>query len=435
MGRDQGVLKDSVHTLVVRVLNILIAAALGILTARLLGAGQRGVYLLPILNATLASSVFGGLNSATSYFMLNAGAGRSVLRPAIATAGVFVGAAAIVVVILGIWQQRVWSIAPAAICLPPLALTYITGGYCLGVHRVRYANLFIALSSVIAIAMMLFGLLLVSKTAGVAIVMWIAATVLSAGIGGLYLALSSRQLQSGSPVPFMGYLAFAVQSGLTNVLTILNLRVDVYIIAALTSSATLGIYTVAVSGAEALKVLTLVLSQTAAPRIGSMDIAESARFTARCIRNNILAALAPCALIIACAPWLLGLLYGAAFLPASPSLRILAIGIFASAPASVLATFYTLKLGRPMVSFWNNGLSATVCASLSVLLIPRLGMAGAAMGSTAGYIASAAVLVVMFVNKTKLPVEIVLLAQREDLQFLRRAVGSVLRRALGVRPS
>lgn len=431
MKNDTNIVKDSVQTLAMRVLNMVVAAALGILTARLLGPNQRGLYVLPGLDVNLAAAFFTGLGNATSYYMLNERRGSGVLRPALLTTPLFVIAGILGVAILGIAEHRPWTILPAVIVLLPTAVVLVVTSYCYGLHRVRYANYFGILGSLSGLIFMVIGLLLIAKSAAIAIDMWIASTTLTAIVAAIFFWNTSRRLEC-SPVSVRAYTIFAIKGGLTNLVSILNLRIDVYIIAALTSPATLGIYTVAVVGAEALKILTMVLSQTAAPRIGSAPQAESARFTAKCIRHNLLIALIPCAIMIVAAPWLLGVLYGAKFLPGVSALQILSIGIFASAPASLFAAYYTLKLGRPLMNLWNCAFSATVCLALSFMLIPRMGMNGAAAASTISYAASQALFLWIFSRDTGLPASTVLLVQRDDLVLFQRVAVATLRRVRNV---
>ena len=60
----------------VRIANVVAAAVLGILTARLLGPEGKGTYALPMIQAAIVATAFAGLTSATSYFLLNGDAGN-----------------------------------------------------------------------------------------------------------------------------------------------------------------------------------------------------------------------------------------------------------------------------------------------------------------------------------------------------------------------
>jgi O-antigen/teichoic acid export membrane protein len=168
----------------------------------------------------------------------------------------------------------------------------------------------------------------------------------------------------------------------------------------------------------------MVLSQAATPRIAGAERNIAATLTAKCIRCNFLVAAVPCALIVAAAPQILKLLYGPAFLPASNGLRILALGIFVSSSASLFSVYYTLKLGKPMISFWNNALSAAVCLTLSVVLIPPLGIVGGATASTIAYLVGEVALLLLFIRDTGIPVASVLFVHRDDIVLLRGLIGA-----------
>src|SRR5262249_30621936 len=121
------------------------------------------------------------------------------------------------------------------------------------------------------------------------------------------------------------------------------------------------------------------------PLVGSMDREAAAELTARCVRHNVLVASVCCGLLFIAAPFVVRLLYGTAFLPMVPALRILLVGVFALSLGSPMSTFFTLRLGKPEVSLVLASISAIVCIVVSILLVPRFGLVGAAFGSTLAY--------------------------------------------------
>ncbi|MBV8246775.1 MAG: hypothetical protein JOZ38_12685, partial [Candidatus Eremiobacteraeota bacterium] len=165
--------RDGVQTLVVRIANIVFALALSIVTARLLGPVQRGVYALPTIDAAFTISVYSGLVTATSYFMLNRRAGAGVLRPAMITAAIFVVGGLVPVFALAALGHDLWAAIPAAIALPFNAMTNVAVGYAYGTKRVRYGNLVQLATTVVTLAAMVAGLFFVARTAGVAIAAWL----------------------------------------------------------------------------------------------------------------------------------------------------------------------------------------------------------------------------------------------------------------------
>jgi O-antigen/teichoic acid export membrane protein len=136
----------------------------------------------------------------------------------------------------------------------------------------------------------------------------------------------------------------------------------------------------------------------------------------------------PTLLALLLAPLALRIFFGPGFVPGANAVRILAIGMFAMAPAGLFASYYTLKLGRPMVSFWNSVLAGSICAVLSIILVPRLGMDGAALASTVAYVVGSGVMFRLFLRDSGLPLASVVLMQPEDVARLQSAARNAVNR-------
>ena len=75
-------------------------------------------------------------------------------------------------------------------------------------------------------------------------------------------------------------------------------------------------------------------------------------------------------------------------------------------------------IARIPLSTW--GTSAVVSAVLSLVLVPRMGMIGAALSVATGYVVGQAAAVVCFSRDTGLHPMRLLLIDREDVAFYRR---------------
>jgi O-antigen/teichoic acid export membrane protein len=200
----------------------------------------------------------------------------------------------------------------------------------------------------------------------------------------------------------------------------LNYRVDLYVVAALTTHAALGFYTTAVSAAETLLVAAQVGSIVTVPQMGSLPKDEAALLTARCVRNNFVF-VGLCGLVaIFLAEPAVGLLYGRAFLPAVPPLRILVLGVVPWSAASIMSSYFTLNGRRPQVALCTAGLSAAACAAIAIVLVPHFGISGAAIATTVTYAGSVVVMSAYFSKQTKIPISRILFFQPEDLRGYRK---------------
>ena len=409
------VLYDGLYTFVLRILNIGCAMGLGILTARLLGPAGKGLYALPSVEAGLIVSGFAGLSGAMSYFMLHRETGPAIVRPALLASAAFVFAGALAIVPIALFAGQRWAVVPAIVSLPSGAAIALVTGYAIGVKRVRYATTLSVALTVITFALMAAGLFLVGRTVPVAVAVWIAANSLVGLIAIVAMLWHARSLK-GSDVPgTIEFARFSLKVGLVQLVSLLNYRADLYLVAIMTSPAALGIYTVAVSAAESLLVPTQVAALVTSPHIGSLDRNAAALLAARCVRNNVLVAFIVCGAIFFCSPFIVHLLYGAAFAAVVPALRVLLVGVFALSLGSPMSSYFTLKLGRPEVALWLAAGAAAVCIAITLVLLPRLGIVGAAAGSSVAYIAGQGVAIWYFSRSARVPWRTVLVPTREDL--------------------
>lgn len=411
-------LSDAVFMACARVIVIASAAATNVVIARLLGPIGRGAYALPSIDASLATTFALGLSSAVSYFLLNRKAGTAIVAPALGAAALVTAAGAIFVVAVATWNHQLWAVWPALVYLPAYALMSLVSGYWIGRGRVRSWSMVAVATGVVTLAFVCAGLFFVGKAASIAVGGWVAGTVVVSVVGAVLVALDLRRLGAGQERP-AGFFRFTGKTGLLNVMTLLNYRVDVYIVAALAPLSTLGLYAIAVAGAESALALTHTASMVTAPRIGTLERDEAGAFTARCSRSSVFVATLACIAIGLLAPWIVRVLLGAAFVPLVPTLRVLLVGVVALSVGGVICNYFMLNLGRVRIPLWSAAASAVVCAGLSFALVPRIGMLGAALGTTVAYIVGQVVAVASFCRETGLHPARVLVIDRSDLALYR----------------
>jgi O-antigen/teichoic acid export membrane protein len=422
-------LYDGLYTFVIQSLTIVLSLALGVLTARFLGPAGKGIYALPIVQAGLVSAAFGGLSSATSYYLLNGNAGRHVLRPLALVSAIFVGTAAIALVVLAAIGHALWAAPAAIVFLPAAAAVYAVRGYVTGIKRIRGVG---TLSVATVLATLLFtcvGFFFVARNAWVAIVAWVAGTALIGTIAWVAMVLHARRLPIGEPVPLRAFAALAVKNGAEALVSLLNYRADLYLVAIMLPVRDLGLYSVATSAPQALLFPAQVASTVTSPHIGSLERSSAARLAARCARQNALLSILICLGVFFLAPLVVRIFYGVPFLPLVGSLRILLAGVVALSTAGPIALYYTLKLGKPEIPLAVAGTSAAICIALTIALIPHLGIAGAAIASSAGYIIAQALALCWFKRSTGLGFRETLLPTAADFQLYRDFVRQFLRDA------
>jgi len=406
---------DGVYTLGGRILRTALALGMSILLARVLGPHDRGLYALGTgVYVGLVLSVFTGVASSTSYFMLNAEAGRGILRPALLAGLLFCVAGCVPVIAMAELGHNAWAAIPSIALLPCNVATMILLGYALGTKQIRWQTTYAVVSTAALLAGIGIAFVLVSRGAGAAIAAYVLVNAMVALASIAIVMRDSRRLPQGT-VPFRAFLAFALRVGVASLVTLLNYRGDLYVVALLASPAVLGEYAVAIAAAESLLVVTQVAGIATSPHVGSMGRTAAAQLTAKCVRATFFFALAICVVFYAVAPYVVRLLYGAAYLPLVPALRVLLFAVLILSLSTPIQNFFTLKLGKPEVALVTAACAAAVCVALSWFLVPRIGMIGAAAATGVAYLISEGIRTTLFLRSTKMRLSDLFVPTRRDV--------------------
>lgn len=409
-----------------RIGTLVAAVMLNVLTARALGPAGRGAYSLPGIDASLASTFLLGLQTATSFALLNVGARRSVLRPAVATALLFVAFGSLVATAVAGLNHHVWAAFPAMLYLPASAASSLASGYWIGRDRMKAVGMLGLASTFVTLVCVAVGLRFFGHTSQVAIGGWLAGQTLVAACALAAVLRDDRD--HGSPLSFARYVRYAGRAGALNIVTLLSYRVDVLLVAALTPIEVLGLYTVAVAGAESVLALTYAVNAVAAPRLGSSDRREAAAFAARCTRNTLAFATILAVVIALVGPLAVRILFGSRFVALVPALRILLVGVVALSTGGVIANYFMLNRNIARVPLLTGGTSAAISAILGVALIPRFGMIGAAVSVSAGYLVGQTFAIWAFCRDSEIAPIRLLLIDRTDLRVYAGLVSRAWRR-------
>jgi len=415
------------YTLVFRLASMAVAAALGILTARVLGSHGRGLYATPMVDAGIVTAAFTGLSSATSYFLLRRGAGRAIVRAALLSALAFLASGVCATVLLTLIGHALWAAPAAALSLTGPAIMMVVIGYATGTHRVRLTTSFGLENTGLTLLVMAATFAIGARNATGAIMAWLIATNLMGLCLLSWMVVDSRRLETGN-ASTREYMRYAARAGIVGLVTLLNYRADVYIVAVLGSPAMLGMYTLAVSAAEALLAATQVTAVVTAPHVGSLEEGAAAQLAARAVRHNVLVAGVCCGALALIAPFAVRLLYGASFVPVVPALRVLLVGVFALSLGSPMSTYFTIRLGRPEVPLVLASASALVCIVASLILVPRIGLVGAALASTVAYMGGQTAAIVWFGSASGISATTMLVPRRSDIATYVSLAASLLAR-------
>ncbi|MBV8470263.1 MAG: polysaccharide biosynthesis C-terminal domain-containing protein [Burkholderiaceae bacterium] len=290
-----------------------------------------------------------------------------------------------------------------------------------------------ALQTLAPVALTLLGIGIVFVRSGVPSlisVLWCWALA-RASVGVFVLAMAWRERWLGAPDwrALIGQLRFSAIIGATNLVALMNYKVDLFLVERLLGRADTGVYSIAVLIAELLWLISSSVTQASYAGIGTADRSMAGKRTAKAVRLSLLTLLLISPLIWAAAVVVLPRLLGPGYEHVPVLLAALLPGVVMYGAASGLSAYFTNHAGRPMLPALLAGLSLVLTLVLSGLLIPAYGALGAAVATTLSYIVAVCVSMLMFAWMSGQHISRLFVPDQSDLQ----AVKGLFRRLSGVR--
>jgi len=366
-----------------------------VLIARALGPAGNGLYALAMTIGTMAALVAGvGFEQAQAKAWSAGGRSRAELvGAALRVAATTGGSCALLVVALWIAGSAdvfdglglLTAILIVAALVPVRVLLALVRGLLIVGGRLERSNVALAAGdlarTLVIAALALAGAL--SVEAAIA-TFWVATLV----------ALGLHARAAGRPRrPPPGFVRGQLRAGALLspyfAFVFLNLRLDVLLLAALSTPRAVGIYAVAVIFAELVWLVTDAISTGARERQWGTSDGDAIAMTAASARMSLLVALLALPVLAVAAPLTIHLVFGAAFAGATDAL-------WALLPAAVAMAWWRalsaglVRFGRPreVNAIALGALGANLV--LNLCLIPPLGIAGAALASLGSYLLGAA---------------------------------------------
>ncbi len=391
---------------------------LGVLMARVLGPERRGVLTLVMtLPLTLVYFADLGLSQANVYFL-----GRSK-RPesSIVANSVLIALVLGAVVGLALWSIRGLVLNTllddlpshylvAILLLVPLLLLYT---YWMAILRARQQfGLFNLLRLLIPLALLgctALALLVIRGGIGWAVVAYLVGNALAIGIS-LFVVGRLVQFKLTFDWPLAREsLAYGLKSYLQNLIGHLTYRLDLYLVALFLPPAEIAFYGIATSIAEMSWYVPNAVGMVLFPKLSNELEERIHPLTAEACRHTLLITAAVTIAVTVVGVVAIPLVYGADYRPATLPLIALGPGVVAMSIYKVLTRNFSSR-DRQQVSILIAGLGLALNLALDVLLIPRLGVTGAALASSCAYSAAGVAMLWAFRRDSRL-------SWREILRF------------------
>jgi O-antigen/teichoic acid export membrane protein len=182
-------------------------------------------------------------------------------------------------------------------------------------------------------------------------------------------------------------LVFGAQSQAGNLIQLLNYRLDTYIIAFLTSTTGVGLYATGVSLSEGLWFIANSAAVVLLTNLTAGDDEYVARMTPLVCRSTLLITTLAALGAAVVSPFVIPLVFGSSFDDAVIPFLCLLPGTVALSGGKILSA-YVFSRGKPTINAVIAVITLMVTVGGDFILIPWLGVTGAAIGATIAYTVS-----------------------------------------------
>lgn len=434
--RSSSLAGDAGRVLGGQVMMNVIGLATTVITARYLGPHDRGVFqLLTLLPSTLANFAKLGIPQANVYFMRRKGASASdVVSNSLCFAlGMGIPGAILCYVYRDSLRNVFFKDAPPETLLPVLALLPLVlfQQYLLGVaqaqQRFKEYNFQQLMPTILALIGMFISLVLLHQGLMTAVILQ--AAILAFVI--VWLAIRVNRTAAirlrWNPALGRGQLSFGVKSYVQTLAATLHMRVDQYMIAAMLDPSQLAQYGIAVKMAEFLLKIPDATGTALFPRLAGASEKDAHHATARVCRLTLGLAFfcwLGCALA---GPVIVRVLFGTQYLAAILPMEVMLPGIVTMSLYHILSRNFTSR-NKQQVNLLSALTALSVNAGLNWILIPRMGITGAAISTCVSYSLAAFVLLAVFVRESGYSVGETVLMRPSEVADLWRLASQARRR-------
>lgn len=422
--RVGGVQREATSTFAFQIANMAAGALVNVMIARTLGPDGKGILALLGYGLFVATSLGALGGQAASIHLIGKGRFR---KEEIS------GAVGLTSLVTGIvCAIATWLLFPrfrGTVPLTPVMIGVTAASVVPVMLRLNLSGIFLALGkisaynitlSILSIGWMIgAAILLIPFHGGItsAVLLWAAVQFIGSLIGVAWVLKSAPPNLGGLMPALRSSLGFGLQTYAVNLIWILVLRVDSFILAHYRPTAEVGIYSVAVLVAEVVLNLPRSMTLPLMRRFASGELLPAARLAARASRIGGTGVFLLGAVMLLLARPLIPLIFGRPFAASVPPLQWLLPGILALAIVSPISLYLVQQRGKPIWTGTAASAGLIVNIGLNFLWIPRHGAVGAAWASSLSYALHMAIVVFLFRRETGLGWREILFPRREDVKI------------------
>ena len=416
-------IKNVLGTFGTEQLLLLLNSATSVLIARVLGPENLGVFSLvttfPILVAGFANI---GIPQANIYFI---GKKRNALSDVSSNSLIFsiiIGLIAIAIcyslrdyvlktLLKGVDAIYLLSIIPM---IPLILLNYFLLSMLRGTGRFGLFNFGRLFSSLLRFVGLVFALTILSSGIWGAILTVIAATALTSAYYVLIVSNFAGFKRKFNLPLAKNSVIYGLKSYLQNLFGFLQYRLDLFLIAFFLGKDKVAYYAVAAAVAGMIWHIPDSIGKVLFPKLSSTGKTEDIHhITSIVCRHTIFVTGIAVLMLFATSEFLIKGIYGIEYTHAIRPLLILLPGVVMMSIYKVLARDFSSR-NRQQISVAAAASGLTLNVVLNILLIPQLGITGAALSSTVSYSATSGMLLLFFLKESSSSLKETVLMARGD---------------------
>lgn len=426
--------EDATGTFGTRIFTMAIGLFTGIITARMLGPENRGIFgLVALFPASLVTLSKLGQGIASVYFIKREREDVSQVASNVLIVALTIGATLMLVAfLLRDWLLVTilrgvpwWSVMVALPLIPVLLTESYLYGVLQSTDRFRVYNTRLIVEAALtltgmAIVLIVLGLGLpgaIGVVVGVRVVMavWVVVTI-----------HRGTPLRARFDVPlFRRMIRYGLKSHVQIVASHFHFKAAMYLVNFFANPSQVAFFAIASRLAEQILFVPQSLGLAMFPRLAGSDMARAHEMTAAACRQTLVLTAVLALALALLGPFLITAWYGAAYAPAAAPLAYVCAGAVMMSLYLLLSRNFTSRAKQSV-----NILAAYVALGgnlvLNWCLIPRMGIEGAAIATALSYSTAAAILFAFFLRDSGMPWHDVLILKRRDVRMWKRLAAEVL---------
>lgn len=396
-----------------------------IIIARALGASGKGAIALVMLTANIIFVFTSfGVHQANNYFR-----GRRNENPNTLYANAIVFSLAISILASGIFlavypliSGRFFSGLPVSFIVLALGITPFLHlqssfvNFLLIANKHRYYNVVSFLKIFLNLGLVYLFLFPLHLGIHSALVAWVSAQVFLA----LAIVFKVWSVEHITFIPrisvFRQTFLFGLKGYFGNFIYFINQRLDMIMVSFFLPLSDVGVYSVASALSEVLLQLPGSVTTLLFPRVAATSDEESNDFTPRIFRSMVLIMIVLALVLALLGKVVITYFFGTAFEAAITPLYIMLPGVACIGASTVLGNDMSAR-GRLEIHSYISGIGLAADIILNIFLIPRLGLIGAALGSSLSYILITIAVVIAFRVVTKVSYSALFIPRKGDFIY------------------